>query len=203
MVYGFLLLPAKPAPWKGKSSDAKGKSKTSSEPVVTWATRFYDSEGNNKWSCARAKAIAKRVRQEFSVASADMEKEEQGMWTRTATDPEEKRIFRGAFRLPRGKMLSKPKVILWLHKKGVIGTIICEDHVNVLLAANQLELLMNSITEHYGPDVEMSAKLVNEKPEELHMLLDRFLPCGHLQFLSESDVKKELAELAIVLHKQS
>jgi len=87
--------------------------------------------------------------------------------------------------------------------KRVIGTLICEDHVNVLLAANQLELLMNSITEHYGSDVEMSAKLVNEKPEELHMLLDRFLPCGHLQFLSESDVKKELAELAILLHKQT
>jgi len=58
---------------------------------VTWATRFYDSEGNNKWSCARAKAIAKRVRQEFSVASADMEKEEQGMWTRTTRDADEKR----------------------------------------------------------------------------------------------------------------
>eukprot|EP00468_Gymnochlora_sp_CCMP2014_P000276 CAMPEP_0167743592 /NCGR_PEP_ID=MMETSP0110_2-20121227/2102_1 /TAXON_ID=629695 /ORGANISM="Gymnochlora sp., Strain CCMP2014" /LENGTH=193 /DNA_ID=CAMNT_0007627981 /DNA_START=14 /DNA_END=595 /DNA_ORIENTATION=+ len=188
-VYGFLLHDPKFSKSRGNSEDK----------VVIWACRFYNAEGNDKYSCARAKAVAMRVHQEYSVSKCELHLEDKkGLLKQSgATSSEEQ----GIFRLKKGKLFSKPKSVIWIQKSEALCTLICEEEANILLAASQLKLLMNAIIEQFGAESFRSAKWINQRPEELYMLLDRLLPCGHLQFLTETDIKKEVSELAASLQK--
>mmetsp|Transcript_21129 Transcript_21129/g.51702 ORF Transcript_21129/g.51702 Transcript_21129/m.51702 type:complete len:204 (-) Transcript_21129:149-760(-) len=197
VVYGFLLHgtapetgSSKPPPTSASASEGKDKKQSSSGEIVVWACRFYDKEGNNKLSCIRAKAVASRVKQEFFVSRDDENT------THQSSELQSRMNARGVFRLPPSKLFSRPKTVHWLSRSRALCTLICEERTNVLLAASQLELLVEGISKHFGPNAFLSPKIVNEKPEELYMLLDRILPCGNLQFLSEVDIKRELAELA-------
>ncbi|GAB5355548.1 hypothetical protein AAMO2058_000214700 [Amorphochlora amoebiformis] len=194
VVHGFLL-------HNSKSLDQAGGSKSEDE-VVVWASRFYDSEGNDKRSCVRAKAVARRVQQEFRVSRCEGNMEDgKGLWHSRAQPANH--VSRGVFRLSSSRIFSKPKVVFWIHKSEALCTLICEEKTNVLLAANQLGLIANAIADHFGPEALQGAKWVNQRPEELYMVLDRLIPSGHLQFLTEVDVKKELADLVASLQKSA
>uniref|UniRef100_A0A7S2TI98 Uncharacterized protein n=1 Tax=Lotharella oceanica TaxID=641309 RepID=A0A7S2TI98_9EUKA len=166
--------------------------------IAIWASRFYSREGNDKWSCARAKAVAGRVRQEFSVSKSEVDIPDK-KFARIKSDANTE--SRGVFRIAKSRLFSTPKTVCWLHKSKSICTLICEEHANVLLAANQLGMLANSISTHFGPNALQDAKIINGRPEEFHMLLDRMMPSGHLQYLTQVDATRELALLANVLQK--
>lgn len=144
-------------------------------------------------SVVRAKALAKRIRQEQQMSLRGLADAEDG---KSGNDLS----VRGVFSVSHARLFATPKAVVWQCSGAAIGALVCEKHVNILLAANQLGLVLGAACEHFGDKALAGPELIYNTPEEFQMVIDCVLPHGCLQFLSEDDVRAELnalkAELA-------
>jgi len=81
-------------------------------------------------------------------------------------------------------------VVLWKQVQRVALVVICEVDENQYLAANFLTLFANLLMDQYkSANILTKPKELLNKPEEMLMLLQTYLPNGQLLFISDQYAK--------------
>ena len=90
-------------------------------------------------SVVRAKALAKRIRQEQQMSLRGLADAEDGKSGKDLS-------VRGVFSVSHARLFATPKAVVWQCSGAAIGALVCEKHVNILLAANQLGLVLTVVS---------------------------------------------------------
>lgn len=192
-----------------------------------WIARFYTPEGNDQSSVPRREAVAERVREEFELqggtvsaaggggnsggggggggAGAGGDGGGGGEADGAADAARSHRQLRGVFPVAPNRLFGEPAVVVWQQFMDCAYVLVLRaDAANVPLAANFLCVFISAVVEHFGNYAVFSSPAqFYQRPEDVFVLLDKFLPSGQLSYIRGNLVKTLLDEARAMLQMKS
>jgi len=120
-------------------------------------------------------------------------------------DPSSSKHIRGVFTVQPNKLFASSKVVIWQQFMGSAYVLISEEeNANIHLAANCLCVFLSAMVEHFGNfNIFTSPSQIFHRPEDVFILLDKFLPNGQLSYIRGPMVRRLLEEARSLLQMKS